>query len=99
MLTFLRFASVVALSFVTIIVAPAHWSNGSSLLTVAGCKFRTPLTTQLLTSGCSMAGRVHPICFCELDFETHGDRGFLAIANIGSAITKGGHGICKSSAS
>ncbi|KIX00441.1 uncharacterized protein Z518_10580 [Rhinocladiella mackenziei CBS 650.93] len=36
MLTFLRFASILALSFVTVIVAPAHWMNGSPLYLVAG---------------------------------------------------------------
>ncbi|EHY52381.1 hypothetical protein HRR83_003048 [Exophiala dermatitidis] len=36
MLTFLRFATIIALCFVTIIVAPAHWVNGSPLWLVAG---------------------------------------------------------------
>lgn len=36
MLTFLRFTTILALGFVTIIVAPAHWMHGSSLLFVAG---------------------------------------------------------------
>ncbi|KIW29692.1 uncharacterized protein PV07_05485 [Cladophialophora immunda] len=36
MLTFLRFTTIAALTFVTVIVAPAHWINGSSLWTVAG---------------------------------------------------------------
>ncbi|EXJ65222.1 hypothetical protein A1O7_01563 [Cladophialophora yegresii CBS 114405] len=35
MLTFLRFTSIMALAFVTIIVAPAHWVSGSSMWTVA----------------------------------------------------------------
>ncbi len=41
MLTFLRFAAILGLTFVTIIVAPAHWVNGSSLLVVAGSTFTT----------------------------------------------------------
>ncbi|EXJ75857.1 uncharacterized protein A1O5_00364 [Cladophialophora psammophila CBS 110553] len=36
MLTLLRFTTIAALGFVTVIVAPAHWVNGSSLWTVAG---------------------------------------------------------------
>ncbi|KIW80056.1 hypothetical protein Z517_06671 [Fonsecaea pedrosoi CBS 271.37] len=39
MLTFLRFTTIAALTFVTVIVAPAHWVSGSSLWTVAGIWF------------------------------------------------------------
>ncbi|KAJ9498156.1 hypothetical protein H2202_006307 [Exophiala xenobiotica] len=34
-ITFLRFTAILGLLFVTVIVAPAHWMNGSSLLFVA----------------------------------------------------------------
>lgn len=36
-ITFLRFAAIFALCLTTVVVAPAHWLNGSSIITVAGC--------------------------------------------------------------
>ncbi|KIW43284.1 hypothetical protein, variant [Exophiala oligosperma] len=36
MMTLLRYASIIGLLFLTVIVAPAHWVNGSSALMVAG---------------------------------------------------------------
>src|ERR1700744_4824700 len=51
MLTFLRFSSIMALAFVTIIVAPAHWVNGSSFWTVASCTYLLHFQTCLLTLG------------------------------------------------
>ena len=39
MMTFLRFTAIVVLGFVTVIVAPAHWVNGSSFWVVAGCMY------------------------------------------------------------
>ncbi|KAK6369624.1 hypothetical protein LTS17_009530 [Exophiala oligosperma] len=35
-ITFLRFAAIFALCLTTVVVAPAHWLNGSSIITVAG---------------------------------------------------------------
>lgn len=43
MITFLRFTTILALCFVTVIVVPAHYMNGSPLWLVAGGRHFTLL--------------------------------------------------------
>lgn len=74
MLTFLRFATIIALCFVTIIVAPAHWVNGSPLWLVAGGMYLDASHDHQLTVDLdSVAGRFHTVHLCELDIEANSD--------------------------
>jgi hypothetical protein len=75
MLTFLRFTSIMALAFVTIIVAPAHWVSGSSMWTVAACMlFAATSDSAPLTLVYSMAGRCYALRMHKLGSQADGDR-------------------------